>query len=99
MIWLNIDEAFRYLMENRNVHLLRENKTTEGRHILMSSLKGRPYQVGIVYIELVAELVPYTVRCEINHDDHEFGPCQEGDNYNEALEPLAPKSGFKNSGD
>ena len=60
----------------------------------MSSLRGRPYKRGIIYIDLVAELVPYTVRTQADEDGDE-SPCQEWANYNEALEHLAPKSGFK----
>jgi hypothetical protein len=60
----------------------------------MSSLRGRPYSIGIAYVELVAELVPYTVRFEIDNNGNEVAPCQEYYNFNEALRNFVPESGF-----
>lgn len=95
MIWLNIDEAFTHLMEHHSVYLLREIRTTEGRHVLMSSLREGPFQIGIIYAELIAELVPYTVRREIDDNGYEVGPCEERHNFNEVLRNFVPESGFE----
>jgi hypothetical protein len=64
IIWFNVKEAYEHLVQYRKVYTLREiNKypRKEGKHLLMSSLNGKPYYKGKVFVEFEAELIPSQV--------------------------------------
>jgi hypothetical protein len=61
IMWFNVKEAYDHLMQYKKVYTLREvNKypRKEGKHQLRSSLNGKPYYKGEVFVEFKAELIP-----------------------------------------
>jgi len=59
IIWFNVPEAYKYLMEHGEVYTLRDHLKKEGKAMLKSSLEGKPYYKGMVIIKLISAKPSY----------------------------------------
>jgi len=61
IIWFNVPEAYKYLMENGEVYTLRDHSKKKGNAMLRSSLEGKPYYKGMVTIVFIGEICFTTI--------------------------------------